>query len=64
MNRILITGFSGFVSLHYLNFLDSLREKTQVVGVDISDPQFDIHTFNYLEIIYKKIDLLDLKQIE
>lgn len=33
MKKILITGFSGFVSNHFLNFISNLNESFEVVGI-------------------------------
>ena len=57
-NKYLITGFSGFVSWHFLEFLETTNIKADVYGVDISIPDFDISKYKVIKCTFKKIDLL------
>lgn len=52
MNKYLITGFSGFVSMHFLAMLDSLNEAIEVVGVDLKEPEFIWHSCRLYVIKY------------
>ena len=51
MKKILITGFSGFVSNHFLNFISNLNESFEVVGIsrgsveEITLPNLSIKTY-------------------
>jgi nucleoside-diphosphate-sugar epimerase len=38
MKKYLITGFSGFVSHHFLEYLESKCDPVQVLGVDMLSP--------------------------
>ena len=46
MKKILITGFSGFVGRHFLDYLYGKGEECEVLGVDINPPKFDLHGYN------------------
>lgn len=63
MTKYLITGYSGFVAQHFLNYLESLEEKCTVLGLDITNPTFD-HNFRYIECQFNRINLLDKKEVE
>lgn len=56
--RILITGFSGFVARHFLDYLCQQRVEAEVCGVDIREPSFDFHGYEKnISIIFKQVDL-------
>ena len=38
MEKILITGFSGFVASHFLDYLYSIKKQAIVLGVDVKKP--------------------------
>ena len=59
IEKYLITGYSGFVSQHFLNFLESSKEKSIVLGVDINSPDFDITCYKSTKLLFEKLDLLD-----
>lgn len=59
--KILITGFNGFVSTHFLTLLNQLEPGSEVLGVDKTPPGFDFTSYNNLRIFYANIDLLDKK---
>jgi GDP-4-dehydro-6-deoxy-D-mannose reductase len=63
VKKYLITGFSGFVSRHFLEFLESHRIKAVVKGLDIYNPDFDDH-FKYVKFNFEKIDLLHKEKVE
>ena len=42
MDRYLITGFSGFVSKHFLEYLETLHSPVSVLGIDINHPDFGL----------------------
>lgn len=65
MEKYLITGASGFVGFHFINYLNSVvKEKTSVLGLDISEPK-DLNEWNFenLEIKFKKINILDKTEV-
>lgn len=60
--RILITGFSGFVSYHFLNYLNSVSKdfKTDVLGLDICEPlDFSLWRFDNLNTQFLTCQLTD-----
>lgn len=60
----LITGFSGFVSRHFLDYLESTQTHSTVLGIDIHDTNMDFHNFKYVSCSFQKVDLLDKIQVE
>lgn len=65
MNKYLITGFSGFVGYHFVSQLDkNVTGQTSVLGIDILEPSdFELWNFDNLELDFKKINLLDEKEL-
>ncbi len=57
--RILITGFSGFVSLHFLDFLESIHTNFIILGTDKNIPAFDFTSYKNLKVNFKHADLLN-----
>ena len=58
--RILITGFSGFVGRHFINFLYEEKINAEVLGIDLREPAFDTDSFKgVLDISFKSVNLLD-----
>jgi GDP-4-dehydro-6-deoxy-D-mannose reductase len=64
MDKYLITGFSGFVSKHFLELLEDKKEQVSVVGIDINNPDFSYTTYKYVTCSFYKIDLLDKSQVD
>ena len=64
MEKFLITGFSGFVSKHFIEYLESLQQNVSVVGIDINHPEFVITAFQFVHCSFSKIDLLDKNQVD
>lgn len=62
--KYLITGFSGFVSRHFLEYLEKNRIRANVKGLDIIDPDFRRENFRSVKFEFEKIDLLDKEKIE
>ena len=60
----MITGFSGFVSRHFLELLESKRIEAIVKGLDIYNPDIKKDDFKYIKITFEKIDLLNKKKVE
>lgn len=64
MKRILITGFSGFVSRHFLEYLFSNDITMEIYGIDIREPSFDYHAYEKtLTIHFRELNLLDIAEL-
>lgn len=60
MKKILITGFSGFVSRHFLNYLYENKLAYEVMGADIKEPAFDLKEYQEIcPVAFQKLNLLD-----
>ena len=57
--RILITGFTGFVSQHFLELLNSAEPGSEVLGIDKNTPDFNFSAYKNLAISFSNIDLLN-----
>lgn len=57
--RILITGFSGFVSRHFVEYLETNAISATVLGISRSEPTFSIDAFQYVSCTFSQVDLLD-----
>lgn len=63
MKKYLITGYSGFVSPHFLNYLESLKEECTVLGVDVYQPAFE-DDYQYVKCSFQQINLLEKTRVE
>lgn len=65
--RFLITGFSGFVGRHFLQYLYTKNEEMDIFGIDIRKPSFDTSVYSdRLQIRFQEVNLLnrdDLKLV-
>lgn len=62
--KILITGVSGFVGRHFLQFLHDNKVKAEVYGIDIVPPDYSIeHYSGNLAVYFQKMNLLDKESI-
>ena len=57
--KLLITGFSGFVSQHFLNFLEENVEDVEVCGIDINKPKFDYGKYKQIHVKFYTVNLLE-----
>ncbi|MBK7678146.1 MAG: GDP-mannose 4,6-dehydratase [Chitinophagaceae bacterium] len=57
--RLLITGFTGFVSQHFLALLNKEEPGSVVLGIDKNSPDFDFSDYSTLTISFENIDLLN-----
>lgn len=65
MKKILITGFSGFVSRHFLDYLYDRKLEYHILGLDINSPKFDIGSYKeVLTIDFKTVNLLDKESVQ
>jgi GDP-4-dehydro-6-deoxy-D-mannose reductase len=64
MKKFLITGFSGFVSKHFLNFLETKGEHVSVLGIDLHEPAFNTSGYKHLTCEFAKLDLLSKDDVQ
>jgi GDP-4-dehydro-6-deoxy-D-mannose reductase len=64
MKKFLITGFSGFVSHHFIEYLEDNEIHAVVKGIDIHYPDIRQADFNHVKYDFDKIDLLDKGKVE
>ena len=64
MSKYLITGFSGFVGEHFLDFLNEKKEDDIILGIDIKPPDFLISNYKNLRCRYEQIDMLNKNELE
>jgi GDP-4-dehydro-6-deoxy-D-mannose reductase len=64
MNKYLITGFSGFVGRHFVEYLENTGVPCLVKGLDISHPDFGFSHYKNVKISFDRVDLLSKDQVE
>lgn len=65
MEKYLITGFSGFVGHHFMNYLESKGVQASVLGLDIQPPQTDYtKDFKFVNQTFMELDLLDKEKLQ
>ena len=65
MQRLLITGFSGFVSRHFLNYLVEQNLSYEVLGVDVNPPRFALSDYEpTLAMSFRTVNLLDQDAVD
>jgi GDP-4-dehydro-6-deoxy-D-mannose reductase len=64
MNKILITGFSGFVSKYFIEYLEENKIESTVLGIDLSKSNITEDKFKYVRIYFKQIDIFDKENVE
>lgn len=65
MKRLLITGCSGFVSRHFLNYLIENNLSYEVLGVDVNPPKFAMEDYApTLAMSFEQVNLLDKEAVE
>lgn len=63
--RFLITGFSGFVGRHFLQYLYDTKEEMDVFGIDIRKPAFDFTAYSdRLHIQFQEVNLLARSELK
>lgn len=63
--KILITGFSGFVARHFLNYMVEKHEEVEVFGIDIIPPPYALATYeDKITVHFQKINLLDVDTLK
>jgi len=64
LNKFLITGFSGFVSKHFIDYLNDHHEGAIVIGLDINDPVFSFKQYKNINCSFKKINLIETEAVK
>jgi GDP-4-dehydro-6-deoxy-D-mannose reductase len=64
MKKYLITGYSGFVSRHFLEHLDKNEIHASIKGLDVQKPEFSHSSYKNIRLDFEKIDLLDRDHVE
>jgi GDP-4-dehydro-6-deoxy-D-mannose reductase len=64
MKKYLITGYSGFVSRHFLEYLDESKTYASIKGLDIYEPEFSQGSYKNIRVDFEKIDLLNQDRVE
>lgn len=65
MSRILITGFSGFVARHFVQFLWENEIEAEICGIDITQPVFNYVQYSQrIKIQFRQTNLLDVSHLE
>jgi GDP-4-dehydro-6-deoxy-D-mannose reductase len=59
MKKYIITGFSGFVGKHFLDFLGRSEFESMVLGLDLNEPEFDYKSYRNVRCNFQKINLLE-----
>ena len=62
--KYLITGFSGFVSKHFCEYLELNKINACIKGIDVQNHDFIFDDYKYLSFDFEKIDLLSVNEIE
>lgn len=62
--KYLITGFSGFVSKHFIDFLEQSKIEAEIYGIDLQLPSFDMNQFKYVTCFFEQVNLIDEEQIK
>ena len=64
MKKYLITGYSGFVGHHFLEYLDKNETYASIKGLDVQKPEFSHSPYKNIRVDFEKIDLLDQNRVE
>jgi len=62
MKKFLITGVSGFVGQHFIDYLETAAVKADVMGIDLVENKSD-RSCAYVKQSFKQVDLLDGHEI-
>jgi len=65
MNKYLVTGASGFVAYYFFDYLNSIKENCEVLGIDAEEPEnMNLYAFPHLKLKFSKINLLDFSALK
>jgi len=62
--KIIITGFSGFVAKHFIDYLELNNIKSDILGIDINTPVYDSGKYKHLNLKFEQVDLLNSGMLE
>ncbi len=64
MKKLMITGVSGFVGHHFIQFLYDEGIEFEICGVDLREPTYDLTPYrDRLSIDFRSVNLLDIESI-
>ncbi len=63
MEKYLITGFSGFVSQHFIEYLEQNSIASSVLGIDINEPSFDFGKYKNTTCAFRAVNLLNKEDV-
>ncbi|MDR0305568.1 MAG: GDP-mannose 4,6-dehydratase [Chitinispirillales bacterium] len=64
MKKYLITGISGFVAYHFLEYLNGLGEEAEVLGLDLKIPQhISDYSFKNVKLSFIELNLLEYRAL-
>lgn len=62
--KILITGFSGFVARHFVDYLNTLEINVEIYGIDIREPEYGLEQYlPRIKICFSILDMTDIEQL-
>ena len=64
VDKFLVTGFSGFVSKHFIDYLEQNKISAEVLGIDIQTPAYNFQEYKYVKVDFKLVDLLNKSEVE
>lgn len=64
MKKYLITGCSGFVGRHFIDYLEQRHRECIVLGVDLQTPRLDPEGYRHVRFSFDQTDLLFQDDIE
>lgn len=64
MKKFLITGFSGFVSRYFIEYLEENEIRAFIKGIDVHQPDINTDAFKHVKCDFERIDLLDKGKVE
>jgi len=64
MKKYLITGFSGFVSRHFMEHLEKSIPNAEILGIDMEPPGFSADDFTNIPFTFENVNLLDDDRVE
>lgn len=63
MKKYFITGFSGFVSRHFMDYLDNHEIEAIILGADVTRPDFLYENYKNVVCTFRELDLLNQNDI-
>lgn len=63
IRKYFITGFSGFVARHFIEYLDKCKIDSTILGVDIARPEFQFENYKNIRCAYQELNLLNKDDI-